>query len=84
MVTCPSHCTLRTVTALRWGWGWMLVEVELELEGRAVLEVVEGRAVEGLLAARLGVQRVVAGVELRALLGVRQHLRDTQTHNRYV
>lgn len=54
----------------------LLVEVELELEGAAVLEVVEG-AVEGPAlppALRLVVQRVHALVELRALLGVRQHL----------
>lgn len=51
------------------------VEVELELEGAAVLEVVEGAGVlEAVLALRLGVQRVRARVELRALLGVRQHL----------
>jgi hypothetical protein len=51
-----------------------LVEVELELEGGAtLLEVVEG-VVEGPAAAaaalRLGVQRVHARVELRALLRV--------------
>lgn len=56
--------------------------MELELEGAAVLEVVEG-AVEGprLAALRLGVQRVAARVELRALLRVRQHLPHTRhTH----
>lgn len=49
--------------------------MELELEGRAVLEVLEGRAVEGPVAARrVRVQRVGAGVELRALVRVREHL----------
>lgn len=53
--------------------------MELKLEGAAVLEVVEG-AVEGpgLAALRLGVQRVAARVELRALLRVRQHLPHTR------
>lgn len=59
-----------------------LVEVELELEGRAVLEVVEGRVEGAPLVApalRLGVQRVHALVELRALLGVRQHLHTRES-----
>lgn len=50
--------------------------MELELEGRAVLEVVEGLPVEGAvgLVLLVRVQGVGAGVELRALVGVREHL----------